>query len=70
MTDRIHSITVTLEKDMRVDDAEALLNAIAMMKGVIKVNGNVADIESHVAQERARHELGQKVIKAIWPEQY
>ena len=70
MTDRIHSITVTLEKDMRVDDAVQLMEAITMLKGVLKADGNVTDVNNHVAQERAKHELGQKLIKAIWPEQY
>lgn len=37
MTDRIHSLTVTLERDMREDDAQALIDAIRMIKEGIKV---------------------------------
>ena len=68
MTDRINAITVVLEKDMRVDDAESLLLAIKQFKGVIRAEGNVADSNDYVAQSRARSELGQKIIKVIYPD--
>ena len=43
MTDRINAIVVILEKDMREDDAEPLLNAIRTMRGVLDVRTNIAD---------------------------
>lgn len=67
MTDRFHSLTVVLEKDIRSDDAESLMQAIKHMRGVISVSGNVADFVHHMAQERARHELGQKLWEILYP---
>ena len=68
MTDRIKAITVVLEKDMRIDDAESLLQAFRHFRGVISAEGNVTDINDYVAQSRARYEIGQKVIKAVYPD--
>jgi hypothetical protein len=69
MKDRISSVTVVLEHDMRGDDAEALLAAIRHLRGVLSVTGNVSDISSHVAEQRVRYELGQKLINIVYPEQ-
>jgi len=68
MTDRYHTLTVTLEKDTRDDDAEHLINAIQMMRGVLSVAGEVANMDTHMAEERARHELGQKILDVLYPE--
>lgn len=43
MTDRFNALTVVLEKDIREDDAQALLSAIGQLRGVLTVSGNVAD---------------------------
>lgn len=67
MTDRYNALTVVLEKDIRNDDAEALLNAIRQLRGVLSVTGNVADLDSHMAQARARHELGEKLWRVLYP---
>ena len=67
MTDRYHSLTVVLEKDVRTDDAEPIINAIRMVKGVLSVSGKVSNIESHVAQERARFELGKEILEVVYP---
>ena len=65
MTDRFNSITVVLERDIREDDAEPILAAIRQIRGVLSATGNVADLESHLAQERARSELGQKLLAVL-----
>ena len=67
MTDRYNALTVVLEKDIRDGDAEALLAAIRQLRGVLTVSGNVADLGSHVAQERARHDLGEKLWHVLYP---
>lgn len=68
MTDRISSFTVTLDHDMRVDDVEFVINAIKAIKHVRSVVPKVANIEQYLAQERARHDLGQRILKVIWPD--
>ena len=69
MTNRYHSLTVVLEKDIREDDAEYLLNAIKMIKGVLSVDPFISDIESHMAESRARQELGQKLWEVLYPKE-
>lgn len=67
MTDRYHSLTVVLERDMRDDDAEPILHAIRMIKGVVSVKGEVADPASFMAVMRARRELCEKLLDVIQP---
>ena len=61
MTDRINSITVVLDKDYREDDAQPILDAIGMIQCVISVKGNVSNIESHMAEQRARQHYQKKI---------
>jgi hypothetical protein len=67
MTDRFNTLTVVLEEDTRVDDAEGLIQAIRRMRGVLSVSGNVASPESWMAEERARAELGKKILDVVYP---
>ena len=68
MTDRLHSLTVVFERNIRADDAEPILAAIRMIRGVQSVTGQVADEASHMAEERARRELGEKLLDVIYPD--
>lgn len=65
MTDRFNTLTVVLEKDMRDDEAEALVAAIHQLKGVISVSGNVTQPGLYVAQERAKFELRNQIISVL-----
>lgn len=67
MTDSYHTLTVVLERDTRTDDAEALIAAIRQMRGVLSVAGVVVSLESHMAQDRARRELGDKLLAVLYP---
>lgn len=67
MSKRINTVTVVLEKETRDDDCEAILNAIRMVKGVLRAEPNTADSTEYMAQERARSELGQKLWEVIYP---
>lgn len=67
MTDRLNTLTVVLEQPIRDDDAEVIINAIKMVKGVLSVKGNVADHTEYMAEERARQDLGQKLWEVIYP---
>ena len=63
MTDRYNYLTVALSKDLRDDDAEMLINAISMIKGVVSVKGNVVDSGCYLEKSRVRDELLHKIIK-------
>ncbi len=65
MTDRFHSLTVILENITREDDAESIISAIKQIRGVIGVGGNVADMDTYSAYERARWELKKKLFDAL-----
>lgn len=45
MTDRIRTLTVALDHDYRDDDAQAILDAIRMVRGVAAVEAEVAGVE-------------------------
>ena len=62
MTDRLKGCTVLFNQDVRTDDAEALLNAIQMLKGVQAVNPNVLTDSDWMARERVRGEF----VKDLW----
>lgn len=65
MTDRVNALTVVLDVDTRVDDVEALMSAIRMMKGVRGVSGNVVELQDHIAYVRARTDVEQLLWDAL-----
>ena len=67
MTDRVAGFLVTLDKDMRDDDSRPLAAAILQMRGVISVRPAPGGIEQAIADQRARHDIGQKLIKVLEP---
>lgn len=67
MTDRYNYLTVVLEQDIRSDDAEPLIQAISMLRGVVKVEPHVANPDNYMAEERARRELGEKLWAILYP---
>lgn len=60
MTDRIKGFVVTLDKDIRIDDVQEIMNAIKMVKGVIDVSPNVANIDDHMNRERIAQDFRTK----------
>jgi hypothetical protein len=65
MTDRVHSITLVLDQDIRTDDIEPLITACRMLKHVIRVEENIADPTSLMAYSRAVSETRQLVWDAL-----
>ncbi len=68
MTDRYYALTVILEKDMRDDDAERMIDAIQMIKGVQDVKPLISNPDTWMAEERARGELSKKLWNVLYPE--
>lgn len=68
MTDRLYALTVVLEKDIREDDAkETIIPAIKMIKGVTDVKGSVRNIETFMAETRARDFYRDKLMDILFP---
>lgn len=68
MTDRVKGFTVVLEKEMRIDDAQALIDAIGCLRGVIKVEPEIMTGSDYFLREQVRHEMGQKLWHVLYPE--
>ncbi len=66
MSERYKSLTVALEKDMRDDDAQELIQAIKMLRGVLDVRGDVALPDQWIEDERARRSLAGKLFAVIY----
>ena len=67
MTDRLNLLSVVLHHDIREDDAEDIINAIKMVKGVLSVTPHVVDYADHIAFQRVRHEIGEKLWDVLYP---
>lgn len=66
MTDRVHSLTVVLDRDIRIDDIQPLIDTLHMFRNVIKVEPNVTDIsEMYAAEVRIKTELRQKIFDLV-----
>jgi hypothetical protein len=67
VTARINALSVVLAEDLR-DDSEWLQrieDAISMINGVVSVDRHVSGMEDHIAEQRARSDLGTKVLNAV-----
>lgn len=62
MTDKLKGVHVAFEKDIREDDAETIINAIRMIKGVAEVKENVADAGDWMNREHVKHEIKGKLL--------
>jgi hypothetical protein len=65
VTDRINSFLVTLDRDLRDDDASGIKVAIEQLRGVLSVDVNVSDLTNHVAYMRARADLEARLWAAL-----
>ncbi len=65
MTDRLKGCMVVFELDIRVDDAEAILNSIRMLRGVLSVEGSVSSPEDWMNRERISHDLTRKIWEVL-----
>lgn len=65
MTDRVAGFTVTLDDDIREDDAEIIAGAIRVLRRVVSVEPVAADAALHIAERRARAAITGKVLHAL-----
>lgn len=66
MTDRVNGLFVVLSTDIREDEIVVLIDAIKLLRGVIAVSTNKVTPEAYLAQERARHELREKLMDVLY----
>lgn len=65
MTDRVKGLTITLEKDVRVDDVEYIVNAIKMIKGISSVDLSIVTFDDHINRARIYGEVRTKLFEFI-----
>lgn len=65
MTTRLKGVVVLFEQDIREDDAEKILEAIRCLRNVADVRPVEAGIGDWMAAERARQELGLKLLEVL-----
>lgn len=65
MTDRLKGVEVIFDKDYREDDAERLLDAIRMLRGVALVRPIVSDPLDSMEVSRAKWELRAKLFDLL-----
>ena len=62
MTARHSGYVVVLSDDIREDEAQAVLSALSMVRGVISVKPVPADSSMLIAQTRERHQIAHKIL--------
>jgi len=65
MTDRHAGYVVVLAEDVREDDAEGILNAIRMIRGVASAEPIIADLDIHIAQSRADQKWRERLYELL-----
>lgn len=69
MTKRVSGFVVTLEKDMREDDAQEIVRAILLLKGVVNVDAidaiGSAPLDQHTIQRRLQAKMLHAVATAF-----
>jgi len=70
MTTRLKGFLVTLEDDIREDDAEPLKQAIETLRGVHSCVPVPTNCEDYMARDRARMELEKKLFDVLIADRY
>lgn len=65
MTDRVASLTVIFEHDLRDDDVQPIVDAISQLRGVLDVRPTVIGTDHVVAKAQARGEIFARLTKVI-----
>ncbi len=65
MTDRIKGFLVTLDKDIREDDVQCIIDAIKMIKHVHSVKSYVTGMEDYMAYSKAESDIGRKIMEFV-----
>lgn len=65
MTDRTISLLVTLDKEYRTDDAEVIVNAINMIKGVMAVDATILTSSDQMNSHSMKQHLKKQFFDAF-----
>lgn len=65
MTDRYNAFVVVLENDLRDDDADEIVKAITLLRGVLAVTPHIADMATTIAEVRVKNDVRQKLFDVL-----
>ena len=65
MTERHAGYVVTLAEDLREEDAEHVINALRMVRGVLSVEPVRASLDLTVATERVKAETRERLLALL-----
>jgi hypothetical protein len=67
MTTRLKGLTITLDHNIREDDAQRIIDAISMVKGVMSIKAIESNADDYIIEQRIRNEIGRKLLDIIYP---
>ena len=67
MTDRYFALTVVLEREIRSDDCEPIIEAIKILRGVLDVKPLIADAEHYFNKAACMFELRKELWDVLNP---
>lgn len=65
MTDRHDGYIVTLDRDVHEDDAQEIINALKMIKGIVAVDPIKSDIGTLIAKQHAKYEIINQIYEVL-----
>lgn len=65
MTDRHAGYIVTLDKDIREDDAQLIINALKCVRHVVDVKPVIGDAQLAIAEDRVRIRMGNRLLDIV-----
>lgn len=65
MTTRLKGLTVAFSHDIREDDAQAIIDAISMIKGILDVQPIKNTGDEWIIESRIKSELREKMFKIL-----
>lgn len=65
MTDRLKGCLVAFDRDIREDDAQEIINAIKMIKGVFEVTGEISNPGDWAVKQQIKSELKLQLLETF-----
>jgi len=65
MTTRLNGLVVAFENDIREDDAQSIIEAILMIKGVSSVTTNSVQPDDYILRSRIKTEIEKALYEAF-----
>ena len=65
MTERVKGFTVTLERDIREDDFQRILEAVEMITGVLHVEPVLVTHDDFMIRQRLKNDITKNILKLI-----